>query len=136
MIGGKYMSKHYVVSTLTASQAYTLFEKADEDGKRIPRAKRVVVVKGGHGVSDKNLITPQGVVTTIDEDQANFLENNDAFKRHEKAGFVKILKKNPGDSEKSSSDLEQRDGSSPLNPGDFEAKGKKPPKVGANVTVK
>jgi hypothetical protein len=127
------MAKSYVVSTLTSDQAYTLFFKKDDDGKSIPRADKVVIVKGGHGVANKNIITPKGVATAITEEQAKLLEENAAFKRHEKRGFVRILKKNPGDTEKASSDLSQRDGSAPLVEGDFA--GGKAPKTGDDVEV-
>lgn len=126
------MGKCFVVSTLTSDQAYTLFHKKDDDGKSIPRAKRTVIVKGGHGVANSNLITPQGVVTPITEEQAAFLESDPAFTRHKKRGFVKILKKNPAaDVAKAASDLEQRDGSAPLVEGDY-ADGKAP-KTGEDV---
>ncbi len=119
------MSKVYVVSTLTSSQAYTLFKNQDAEGKKIPRADRVVTVKGGHGVADSStLITPQGVVTEITEEQAALLNDVPMFKRHEKKGFVKILKKKP-DAAKSSADLAQKDGSAPLTADSFE-EGKAP----------
>ena len=119
------MANVYVVSTLTSSQAYTIFKNQDAEGRKIPRADRVVTVNGGHGVANsKSLITPQGVVTVITEEQAALLNDVPMFKRHEKRGFVKILKKKP-DATKSSSDMKQADGSAPLKADDF-GEGKAP----------
>jgi hypothetical protein len=127
------MPNCYVVSTLTSDQAYTLFKKTDDKGKSIPRAERTVIVKGGHGVANKHLITPRGVVTSITEEQAQFLESNTNFIRHKERGFVKILKKNPSDTATAAADLKQKDGSAPLTPSNFEPG--KEPKTGHDVEV-
>jgi len=84
----------FVVSTLTCSQAYTLYEV--KEGSDIPTPKQKVVIKGGHGVANKNFITPSGVVTAITEEDAKMLEHDPMFKRHLEKKFVKIVKKNPG----------------------------------------
>lgn len=89
------MSKVHIVSSLTSDQAYTLFKNVDAEGKKIPKASRRVVINGGTGVANKNIITPQGVLTVVDEETLALLEQNEMFKRHEKRGFVKVVKKSP-----------------------------------------
>jgi hypothetical protein len=78
-----------------------------------------VLIKGGHGVSNKHFVTPQGVMTKVSDDDMSILLKNDAFKRHCEKGFMHYEKKyiNP---EKAAKNMENKDGSAPYTPADYE----------------
>lgn len=108
------MSKHYIYSTLTSSVRYTEFDP----GNGVPIPKKDVIIYGGAGIPDKQLVTPFGVMTEVDDEQLEFLKSNDVFKMHVENGFVKVSEAK-SDVETVVSDMEQRDVSAPLVPGDF-----------------
>jgi hypothetical protein len=93
--------KVFVCSKLASDNAYTCYAKDATGGKQLPRALRVVLIHGKANVIDKKLlVTPQGVVTTITEDQLEDVRKfSAAFRRHEERGFLKILSRNPGQKE-------------------------------------
>lgn len=70
------MSKVYVYSTLSNHQKYAL-----DNGTE-------VLIAGRANVANKNLITPKGVVTVIDEDTLNLLQSNKVFAAHSRNGFI------------------------------------------------
>jgi hypothetical protein len=120
------MSK-YVYSRLTNSQVYTGWAAGGQD---LPQVAHEVFIEGGAHVANKNLITPQGVVTVVTDEQAAFLLQNPIFKMHADAGYVTIEDKQ-GDVEKVSADLNGNDPSKPLTPEDVnegvpEVDGEKP----------
>lgn len=86
------MSKS-VISTLPTDTAYTVWIGDTAAKGAVPRRSRAIVVKGGHGVANKNFITPQGVATVITDDEAEALAKHKVFLRHQKRGYVKILNK-------------------------------------------
>ena len=117
----------YVVSKLAASMEYTLYEKV-EGGKQT--AVGSISVQGGAGVANKRtLVTPQGVVTSISEKQAEQLAANPVFKIHAENGMIAILDKDPVDADKAAKGLDP-DASAQLTPEDYQKKGKKAPKTG------
>lgn len=119
--------KIVVVSTLTAPVRYQL-HKSDGRGAA-PRTVREVLVKGGAGLADRFLQTVGAVETVIDAEQAEFLSQHRLFKKHQAAGFVKIVEADV-DAESVAADMASRDGSAPMVDADFEAKaaGPKPKK--------
>lgn len=70
------MSNVYVYSTLSNNQEYVL-----ENGTK-------VLIAGRANVANKNLITPKGVVTIIDEDTLNQLQQVKVFAAHSRNGFI------------------------------------------------
>lgn len=70
------MSKIYVYSTLTGNQKY-----------KLPNGD-LVFIAGQANVANKNLITPKGVVTVIDEAVLEGLQRNKVFAAHSKNGFI------------------------------------------------
>lgn len=70
--------KIYVYSTLSCDQLYKL-----ADG-------REVLISGRANVANKNLITPKGVVTEVDENVVEALKNNKIFAAHVRNNFLKI----------------------------------------------
>lgn len=105
----------FVYSTATAPIKYTGFKDTSNDLKEITYE---ITIKGGHGLVDKNFITPQGVMTIVTAEEAEILLKDDHFKMHVERGFMR-LEKTKADTEKVSSDMEQRDKSAPLVPQDF-----------------
>jgi hypothetical protein len=111
----------FVCSKLAGDQAYTLYFKDKTGGKQIPRVNRVINIKGGAGVINKQLQTPYGVVTPITEDQLDALRKGcPSFNRHVKRGFLKVLETDPSQKEiKKIADDMDRDKSSQKTPDDL-----------------
>ncbi len=80
------MSK-YVFSKLPSSTAYTQWHTGPGG---IQTAGRHVNIRGGAGVANKHLVTPQGVMTEVTDEEAEFLLNDHHFKQHQNNGFVTI----------------------------------------------
>lgn len=96
------MSKVYVYSTLSSDQDYGT--KAG-----------VVRIKGGANVSNKNLVTPRGVVTEVTEAQLDALQHHAVFQAHATNGFITVsLSERKVD--QMVRDMEQRDGSAQETP--------------------
>lgn len=108
------MTKYYVYSTLSCNNIYRSY-KATSD---LPVAGDEVLIKGGANIATKNLVTPRGVVTEIDENQLQLLQNDEVFKLHQKNGFIKIEEKLV-DAEVVAADMDSRDQSAPLTPEDY-----------------
>jgi len=117
-----------VYSTITNHTSYVQYEQSA--GPMVPPVvKRSVVIAGGAGLAKKrSLITPYGVMTEVDDNDWDWLQNDANFKRHQERGFVKVLNKTV-DPDKVAEDMTQRDGSAPLVPNDFAAT--KQPTVGS-----
>jgi hypothetical protein len=108
--------KLYLYSTLAADVAYTTYA---EGGGDIPVAEGQVVVKGGSGVADARMFTPNGaVITPTDEETLARLRQSPVFLLHEKNGFITVSDKLK-DGEVAATDMEARDVSAPLVPADF-----------------
>ena len=112
------MAKHHVYSTLTQHQHYTNWTTPVEGG--LPQVTGKVSIKGGANLADKTLVTPHGVLTTIDDEQLEVLENNFLFKQHVKSGHI-VVRKDKVDPEVAvAADMEKRDGSAPVTPESLE----------------
>lgn len=104
----------YVYSTLTADNEYVQWVK-NGDHQNIERR---VLINGGHGVMNKNFLTPLGVATEVSDEEMAFLLQNDAFKLHVANGFIRMDKKKV-DTEKVAADMKLRDNSAPIVPSDY-----------------
>lgn len=117
----------YVYSTATCPISYVQYKPSLDSGKSDRRGAghghnqvlKKVTINGGHGVSDKHLFTPKGVVTQISEDDMNFLIENESFQKHVIAGYMTYDKKKIEPSKKAAN-MADKDGSAPLTPKDFE----------------
>jgi len=107
------MSK-YVYSRLSNSQAYTGWASGGAD---LPQVTKEVFIEGGAHVANKNLITPQGVVTTVTDEDAEWLALHPIFQIHKENGYVTI-ENAKGDIDKVVADLNGNDPSAPLTPND------------------
>jgi hypothetical protein len=82
--------------------------------------KRRFMVAGGHGLCNKNFVTPQGVVTVVeDEDTMNWLNSLDSFKRSIDRGYIRVTKRREDPEKIVKKDMNLRDGSSPKTPKDY-----------------
>ena len=119
----------FVYSTLTADQAYTVWDKGGAD---LPVAKRICIIKGGAGIANKNLITPRGVATHVTPQQLEALEACDAFKRHKERGYIRVDDKEQDAEKVAAASMAEKDGGAPLTDADFEKAGQKAPTTGKN----
>ena len=85
------MATYHVFSKLSSDVTYHDWVSGGAD---LPVKAHSVMIKGGAGVTTKNLITPIGVHTEISDRDAEMLNRNEVFKLHQKNGFVQIQKKN------------------------------------------
>lgn len=79
-----------VFSKLANNQKYVGWLKG---GAELPTEAVSVLVMGGAGLADENLVTPMGVMTTVTDEEAAFLETNKVFLTHKKHGQVTIEKR-------------------------------------------
>ncbi len=78
----------FVFSTMTGDVAYTDYQK-NADGRIV--SLRKIIIKGGSGILNKNLITPQGaIMTKISDEDLSILEKNPVFLSIKKRGSLPI----------------------------------------------
>lgn len=106
----------YVFSTMSAGVNYIDYH-VNEKGAHTVKSK--VAIKGGSGVANKNLITPLGVPTHINDAQLEMLEKNITFQEHKKAGYITVRNEEADPEKVVSQDMESRDKSAPYTPEDF-----------------
>jgi hypothetical protein len=106
----------YIYSTITASNAYTIYGQAPEGG--LPSAQTICEIKGGAGVSDKNFITPRGVATFVTDAQLEALNQCPAYLRHKAAGYL-VEDRSEMNPEMVAHSMKEGDGSAPIKPSDF-----------------
>ena len=121
------MAKVYVFSTLANDQRYVNWVKGPND---IPTEGHSVFIKGGTGVANDRLITPQGVATEITEEDLAQLEQNPSFMQHKKDGFVTVRAKK-AEAEKVAADMNLKDESAPMTHSDYKTEEDSPKYVGA-----
>ena len=103
----------YILSKLANSQIYTQYAKGTNN---LNHAVAQVEIKGGADVTDKNLITPEGVITKVTAEQLDILKANKDFQKHLERGHIKYFGITP-DIEKEAPKME-KDNSKPLTPSD------------------
>ena len=118
----------YVLSKLANTQIYTLYAQG-LDNINIPEAS--VEIKGGADVTDKNLVTPEGVLTQVTAEQLDILKANKDFQRHMDNGHIKYFGTAPN-IEKHAEKME-KDPSRQITKSDYTKKGKKAPKVESEI---
>lgn len=119
----------FIVSTLSSDQAYTAWNKPEVDSKsKVSRPAikgGIILVKGKANITTKNLITPEGTLTSVTEEQLESLKTIKAFNDHLAGGHLKIINRE-SPVEKAVRDMKDRDESAPLNieKGDFKPGGR------------
>ena len=111
----------YIHSTLTNDTAYASYVKTGDGSPN--KIERQVLIKGGANRATKQLVTPLGAVTSVTDEELEFLEKNELFQQHKKGGFIKVTKwdSNP---DRAVHDMTPKDGCAPKTPDDPEYKGK------------
>lgn len=114
----------YVYSTATCPISYVSYVQNSSNDlgvikKRADGSKIAVTINGGHGVANKHLVTPKGVVTEVSDEDMEFLLQDRLFQKHMKAGFMAYDKKEIAPAKKAK-DMTDKDKSAPLVPSDFE----------------
>lgn len=104
----------YVYSTLSAPVDYTVFSQG---GGNLPITEKIVAIRGEAGIAGKHLQTPRGVATPVTDEDLAALSDNYIFQLHLKNGFVTIG--DEGDADQVAADMNGRDNSAPLVPGDY-----------------
>ena len=108
----------HVISKLANDNAYTLWSPAEgsKENKAV-RKKQQILIKGGSGVANKNIITPHGVATEVTDSELEALSGVPSFKRHLSKGFLVVGKgKASENSIKSAANDLSTDISTPLTP--------------------
>lgn len=116
------MKNFYVYSTLTNDQNYVVYEV---NAAGLPVVVGSVEIAGGHGRINKHLVTPLGVLTTVDETQMALLKRCPTFELHQKNGFIRV-ETSKRDAEAVASTMETADKSRQLNPSDYKKSRRKP----------
>lgn len=114
----------YVLSKLANTQIYTQYAKGLGGLSIVVES---VEIKGGADVTDKNLVTPEGVTTKITDAQLEILKANKDFQRHLEGGYVKYFGIAPNIEKHV--DKMTKDNSRQIIKDDYKKKGKKAPKV-------
>ena len=116
----------YVLSKLTCDQNYAIYAPAVAGS--FPRVIKEVLIKGGANVANKNLVTPDGVLTEVSDEDYEALQTVYVFQQHVKGGLIKVISSSKEkEQEKAKKDMSEGDGSAPLTPKSYKKKGKKAP---------
>lgn len=105
----------HVFSTLANDQRYVNYTSNPEG---VPLPTSDILIKGGAGVANERLITPQGVHTEVTEEAMAELEKNPVFAMHKRNGFI-IVQARRADADKVATDMNAKDKSKPLTPADY-----------------
>lgn len=81
---------HYVFSTISTDVKYTFYGQSAND---MPAIEHTITIKGGANVATKNLITPRGVMTAVEDADIDMLNTHPVFLRHKKMVLC-MLKQN------------------------------------------
>lgn len=116
----------YIASTMASNVDYV--DYADSSSKGSPSIrKRHVTILGGSGVAKRTdsggVLTSQGVITHVSDDELAFLESNETFKTHQKHGHVKVMLMDVKP-EKAVKDMALKEASAPLDDSDFKEGGR------------
>jgi hypothetical protein len=111
----------HVYSKLANNQNYTIYkEQAVGEGNEFKQVQAQILIRGGAGLADKNLVTPLGIHTEVTEEEAAALQQNHVFKLHHRNGHISMQARNT-DVEKVVGDMgDQTDPSAPITPASFE----------------
>jgi hypothetical protein len=112
---------HYIYSTHTNPIQYVEYDP--NSGRNHNVIKRRFVVAGGHGLCNKNLVTPQGVVTPVErQEDMDWLLSLDSFNADIKKGFIQVTKKKEEAEKMVQKYMMPKDGSAPKTPKDYKVR--------------
>lgn len=108
----------YVASTLSNSVEYVLYEDG-RNPNEVPNVRARVFVAGGANIPDKHFVTPQGVISSVTDEEVALLEKNEVFKLHKENGFVQVLDKAPANADHAAANMQGREPAAPVVPQDY-----------------
>ena len=109
---------HYIYSTHTNTIRYVEYDLTTNKNHNV--VKRQLTVAGGHGLANKILITPEGVVTRVDrDDDMEWLKNLPAFQKDIENGYIRVYRKKEEPEKVVKKDMCLKDGSAPKTPADY-----------------
>lgn len=108
---------NFIYSTLTSGQNYAVYQSVEGGGSA---KARDIHINGGHGLTNRHGETLTGAVTEVDDETLALLRQDFSFNHHEKSGWILVDSKKR-DNEVAISDLNLRDGGSPLTQPDIDA---------------
>lgn len=88
---------------------------------QLPQVRRSVRIEGGANCPNKFMVTPNGVLTRVSDDDLAFLMSNAKFQEVMKAGFMSVIA-DDRDMEKAVRDMAKKDGCAPKVESDFVGK--------------
>ena len=109
---------YYVYSTLANDVRYAKYRDQNPGQSGPAVIEHEVLINGKVGVANKNLITPRGAITSVNDEDYEILKDNYSFKEHIKEGHILVEKKQE-DVEKVITRMKKRDNSAPITPEDF-----------------
>ncbi len=107
----------FVYSTHTNSIRYV--EWMPEKTQNFNIVKKSIVIKGGHGLCNKNMITAEGVVTSVSDSDMEWLLTLESFQEDIKHGYIRHSKRKEDSEKVVKRDMQTKDGSAPLTPKDY-----------------
>ena len=108
---------NFIYSTITAQQNYAVFTSTEGGGSV---KVRDIFINGGHGLTNRHGELLTGAVTEVDDETLSVLRQNPTFLAHVKDGWLLVDTKKK-EVEVAISDLNLRDGSSPITQPDMDA---------------
>jgi hypothetical protein len=105
----------HVYSTLACPQKFVTYKPGGAD---LPVVDKECLIKGGAGIASKNLITPHGVHTEIDDSDYAWLKDHVHFKQFVERGNIRVDEK-LWDIDKIVGDMNPRDPGGPITPADY-----------------
>lgn len=108
---------NHVFSTLANDNTYLNHSHGGADLMR-PNGTGVLI-KGGAGVVDARLITPQGVMTSVSDEDLAYLRENELFQLHETNGYLTVRGDAVDPEVAVAADMESRDVSAQIVPEDL-----------------
>ena len=117
----------YIYSTLSNDQIYASYHKRVGAREQAMKRANGIFIAGQANVTNKNFITPKGVVTKISAEEFEAIKKCQGFNDHLSAGYLSVEDKEfkPEDVAKS---MKAKDESAPKAESDFEED--KKPKTG------
>lgn len=107
------MAKLYIYSTMSADNSYV--EHSELPNGLHKKTAKLIIAGKANVTNPKTLITPKGMMTTVEDSEFEEFEENPMLKRHIERGFITVSKtKNDADSV--SKDMTAKDAAAPLTP--------------------
>lgn len=112
-----------ILSTLTEAQKVVVTKKAPNGSLVI--VKSILIKGGANKVDRKTLVTPQGVVTELTDEDFELLKSTPFYERMEKRGHIRPVETKDAAEDTKKAGMEKQDGSAQKTEADF-AEGEKP----------